>query len=139
MDPENGSPPYGIPSTSGKGECLNKPQCSTKPWKGPIPPGLYDAFVKDLTDPSLLWDIARNTKGDWGDWRIPLKPRIPLPGIKPARDEFFIHGGSIPGSAGCVDIGGGLLGSKLTDKLKKDLLSDPDGVVELLVVPGKDK
>ena len=33
------------------------------------------------------------------------------------RDKFFIHGGSIKGSAGCIDVGGGLTGDQGTDKL----------------------
>jgi len=37
------------------------------------------------------------------------------------------------GSAGCIDIGGGILGNEMTDRLLKDLLSDRDGSVTIVV------
>ena len=50
------------------------------------------------------------------------------------RDNFFLHGGSLPSSAGCIDIGGGLCGNQQTDQLLADLQNDSDGIVELQVV-----
>ncbi|HLE18719.1 MAG TPA: hypothetical protein VI728_10600 [Syntrophales bacterium] len=44
-----------------------------------------------------------------------------------------MHGGSMAGSAGCIDIGGGILGNEMTDRLLKDLLSDRDGSVTIVV------
>ena len=60
-------------------------------------------------------------RGDWGDWRIRLKPLQTTD--THGRDNFFIHGGDTKGSAGCIDIGGGILGNKQTDRLQKDILS----------------
>lgn len=73
----------------------------------------------------------RNFRGDWGDWRVPL---IPQKGTKTyGRSGFFLHGGSIPGSAGCVDFGGGLFGNQDSDRLLRDILNDPDGVIPVIV------
>lgn len=100
--------------------------------KGPIPPGEYTLFSKDLDDPAIPYDILRNyILGDWGDWRITLKPCCGTETF--GRSGFFIHGGARPGSAGCIDIGGGIFGNALTEQLKNDILGDPDGVVDLTV------
>ncbi len=137
IDPERkGSKPYDVSATSGKGRCMNNPTCGDKLNEGPIPPGEYYIQTKDLTDPSLIGDLMRNYRpdhpGDWGDWRVPI---LPSPGTKgPGRTGgFFLHGGSFPGSAGCIDIGGGIRGNGLTDRIKADILSDPDGKVPLIV------
>ena len=93
--------------------------------------GNYTANIDDISDPSLIGDIARNARGDWGDWRVPVKPS---PGIDTkGRGGFFLHGGRISGSAGCIDFGGGRFGDPSTDKLKKDILNDPDGIVPITV------
>ena len=87
--------------------------------------------TKDLTNPGIIGDIARNFRGDWGDWRAPL---VPTKGTKThGRDGFFIHGGGITGSAGCIDLGGGLFGDELTNRLLQDILNDPDGKVQVRV------
>ena len=132
VDPEkSGEPPYKMPITSGRGECTNEPKCSDQENAGPIPLGNYTANIDDISDPSLIGDIARNARGDWGDWRVPVKPS---PGIDTkGRGGFFLHGGRISGSAGCIDFGGGRFGDPSTDKLKKDILNDPDGIVPITV------
>jgi RHS repeat-associated protein len=132
VDPEkDGQPPYQMPITSGRGECTNDPECSDKEDTGPIPPGDYNANAGDLTDPGFVGDVARNARGDWGDWRVPAKPS---PGTNTrGRSGFFLHGGRFSGSAGCIDFGGGGFGNDATDKLKRDILNDPDGVVPIKV------
>ena len=47
--------------------------------------------------------------GDWGSGRAPLRPTKILPAPKgcgntAARSGFYLHGGSLPGSSGCIDI-----------------------------------
>src|SRR5207302_2472155 len=42
-------------------------------------------------------------------------------------------GGMIPGSRGCIDFGGGIFGSPLTDQLLQDIRNDPTGVVTITV------
>lgn len=49
------------------------------------------------------------------------------------RFGFFLHGGRFPGSAGCVDLGGGVFGNATTDKVLNDLLLDADKKVPMLV------
>ncbi len=129
IDPEiEGRLPYSVPATSGTPNC----GCDeTAKNKGPIPSANYYLYVKDLTNPGFFGDVARNLRGDWGDWRVPLTPT--RPGELHGRSGFFLHGGSFPGSAGCIDIGGGLTGNPITDRVLQDILSDPDGRIPFRV------
>ncbi|MBI3779265.1 MAG: DUF2778 domain-containing protein [Gammaproteobacteria bacterium] len=134
VDPEQPPrQPYMMLITSGKSECTNKPECADKKDKGPIPPGNYTADIERLSNPNRLYDIYKLLRGygDWGDWNVPL---IPNPGTKTfGRSRFYMHGGFRPGSAGCIDFGGGVFGDKMTDQLLKDLLADPDKKVPVSV------
>ncbi len=111
------------------------PHCDeTTPNKGPIPRGRYTARSRDLSNPPWFKDIARNLPGlgaDWGDWRVRLRPSPETETF--GRSGFFLHGGPIRGSAGCIDAGGGVFGSKLTDQLLQDIMSDPDGKIPVNV------
>jgi hypothetical protein len=132
VDPEkSGRKPYFVPITSGRGQCMNNPKCAGNKNQGPIPPGPYSINVSDMSDPGPLHDLLRQFKGDWGDWRVPIRP---MPGNGAlGRSGFFPHGGMFAGSAGCIDFGGGIWGNDLTDKLRNDLLNDPDGNVPVNV------
>jgi hypothetical protein len=119
---------------------MNNQNYVAKRDKGPIPPGSYTADITQLSNPNLLGDLYRNRPfgrgADWGDWRVPLvaDPETKVldeQGIP--RTGFFLHGGSLRGSAGCIDVGGGILGNSFTDRLLKDLLADPDKKVPLIV------
>lgn len=106
-----------VKATSGRGSCLNNSSltCQMKAFEGPLPVGNYYIDPKEISDPNIVGDLLRKVSGDWGDWRVRLHP---LAGSKRhGRDNFFLHGGSLPGSAGCIDIGGGLIGSPITDKI----------------------
>lgn len=110
-----------IDATTGNGSCLNNSsiECQSAAWEGPLPVGSYVIRKEDLSDPGLMRGAYRNLRhGDWGDWRIRLYPKEGAEFDLYERDNFFLHGGSLPGSAGCIDIGGGLLGSKNTDTIK---------------------
>jgi hypothetical protein len=93
---------------------------------GPIPEGTYNfsaGSIENFTwseEMSLIWGgIARHdtTKignrnihsGDWGRGRVALNPvkidKGPC-GNPQARSAFFLHGGLLAGSSGCIDIGG---------------------------------
>ena len=123
--------PYTLPASSGAPNC----DCDeTTPNKGPIPRGRYTAISRDLSNPPWFKDIARNLPGlgaDWGDWRVRLRPGPETETF--GRSGFFLHGGSIRGSAGCIDAGGGVFGSKLTDQLLQDIMRDPDGKIPVNV------
>jgi RHS repeat-associated protein len=99
--------------------------------KGPIPRGEWTIDVNEISDPGLIHDFLRNRKGDWGDWRVRLHASE---GTKThTRTDFFLHGGSRPGSGGCIDIGGGFWGNSDTTRLLRDLRSDADRKVQLRV------
>jgi len=132
VDPEvAGRSPYQMPITSGRDQCTNKPQCAPDRNRGPIPPGGYVIRLAELSDPGVIHDLIRQFRGDWGDWRVPIH-RLPRTNTHD-RSGFFLHGGTAGGSAGCVDFGGGVFGTALTDQLRTDLLNDPDGVVPFYV------
>lgn len=121
---------FAIPATSGKGDCINNPKCEDMPFKGPIPAGNYKIFTGAIDDPDFIHDINLNRKGDWGDWNVPLQPESDNGA---GRSHFYIHGGTLPGSAGCIDIGGGILGNNISDFLKDILKTDSDGVIDVTV------
>jgi RHS repeat-associated protein len=136
VDPEvPGRKPYEIDATSGRGKCENKPECERRENEGPIPRGSYYIDPNQIDNPPLLDDLRRNFRtprsqggGDWGDWRVRIYPN---PGTQRfGRTGFYLHGGYFDGSAGCIDIGGGIFGD---DRLLKDLLRDPDGRIPLRV------
>ncbi|MET4163563.1 RHS repeat-associated protein [Marinobacterium sp. MBR-111] len=125
VDPQNGQSPYTIPASSGRDGSTDQ----TKKNEGPIPSGEYTGDNRNLTNPGLFGDLLRNTQGDW---RMPLTPNSGTNTY--GRDGFFIHGGRSEGSAGCIDLGGGILGNDDTDRLLKDILNDPDGYIPVKVV-----
>jgi hypothetical protein len=88
--------------------------------QGPIPEGWYTADPaqiqrwSDLSIPnrvastfSKVWEVASGNKAGawpggliaWGEIRLPLSPAQ-----VGNRSNFFIHGGLVPGSAGCIDL-----------------------------------
>jgi RHS repeat-associated protein len=132
VDPERpGADIYGIPATSGKGKCINVSKGERDRKTGPIPRGDYTADISQLSNPGWVGDVLRNLLGDWGDWRVPLAPNSGTATF--GRSGFFLHGGGSIGSAGCIDIGGGIFGDSNTNRLLRDLLADPDKMVPLQV------
>ena len=88
--------------------------------------------ASDITDPNWVGDIARSATGDWGDWGVVLQPGPATNTL--GRSGFFLHGGKSPGSAGCIDIGGGMFGDTETDQVLEALKADADGTIPLEVV-----
>ncbi len=119
---DNGAQSYTLAASSGNpGECLNNPDCSHLQYTGPIPPGTYIVQSWELDNPSPIHDRIRNMVfGDWGDWRIRIYPSVGT--NTRGRTDLFMHCGKNPGSAGCIDIGGGRSGNDSTDRLKTDLI-----------------
>jgi hypothetical protein len=87
--------------------------------KGPIPEGRYRLRPAGLEriDPGLFGSGSQTTSGrrihpgDWGRGRVALLPigqvRNGPCGNAGARGGFFLHGGILAGSSGCIDIGSG--------------------------------
>lgn len=112
------------------------PECLAKKNVGPVVPGNYTILSKEVDRPSFLYNLLRRLKGDWGSFRVPLHPDAATEAeIRSLgrTGNFFIHGGSIDGSAGCIDGGGGLSGNRITEGLANDLASAPGGKATLQV------
>jgi hypothetical protein len=67
--------------------------------EGPIPEGEY--WIQPLQLHNMLW----NSDG-WGVARITIHPRTTT--VTYSRGGFFIHGGKVFGSAGCIDLAYGM-------------------------------
>jgi hypothetical protein len=114
------------PATSGL-EGVTDPR---EPWRGPIPEGDYTLDPKEISEVHGLDYLLRRATGDWGNFRVPLRP---APGTETyGRTRFFLHGGDTSGSAGCIDVGG-------QDKVLFPLLRKLDGPVRLRVEYPKQK
>lgn len=67
--------------------------------KGPIPKGSYTILPHEISKGSF----KRSLIGDWGAYRVRLHEDMGTQTY--GRKNFFLHGGSKDGSAGCIDIG----------------------------------
>jgi hypothetical protein len=66
---------------------------------GPIPAGEYWINFEELWENS--W-YRRGSRSAWGNYRLTIHV---FPGtVTHDRGGFFIHGGAVPGSAGCIDL-----------------------------------
>ena len=108
---------------------INNPRYVAIKDHGAIPEGTYHFSTGSIQDFSeteqleLIDAAARGKKnikagnprttvhtGDWGRGRVLLSPDTVMSGPKPCkntkkRSGFFLHGGILRGSAGCIDIG----------------------------------
>jgi RHS repeat-associated protein len=104
-----------LPAASGKisgwGEVHPELQSSAK--RGPIPEGLYTFNRSDIQDwygPNgdaymLATALGRGWRGGTHAWGTIRAPFTPAPGTNTyGRGGFFLHGGAVPGSAGCIDV-----------------------------------
>jgi Protein of unknown function (DUF2778) len=142
---------YSFKATSGKNECMNNKDCEDKPYIGPTPKGAYYIIANQLDDPNHWGDAGRAIAGgvltkignvnirkpaDWGDFRIEIYPQAGT--NTHGRNNMFLHGGDIEGSAGCIDIGGGILGDKNSDKIKELIKAHAaQGVIRVDVINGR--
>jgi len=108
---------YTVPATSGKGVCMNNPKCSHLKNIGPIPSGKYYIYSSQINNLSPFTTIRLlvTGKGDWGDWLVPLVPETGA--ALCGRSGFYLHCGLFKGSAGCIDIGGRVLGNSNTERV----------------------
>lgn len=106
---------------------MNNPRYVGIKENGPIPEGKYTFRRMDM----MTFNIAEQAKmalagegdyiapsgaslhGDWGAARAPLRPVHIAPtkfcGNTGSRSGFYLHGGVMPGSSGCIDIGNGAI------------------------------
>lgn len=102
---------------------LNNPRYVGIEENGPIPEGEYQFRVTDMTTFSMperyrmllggsyTDPFGRSLHGgDWGTGRVALNKVRVFPGRRgcgntAARSGFYLHGGIMPGSSGCIDIG----------------------------------
>lgn len=96
-----GEKPYCCPASTGR-------IGATDPaigFVGPIPPGEYiiDPHADHYTHVEGYRFLLRRARGDWGHYRVKLVAHnVPN---EYGRDDFYLHGGEILGSAGCIDVG----------------------------------
>jgi hypothetical protein len=68
--------------------------------KGPIPEGVY--WIRPDEMWSNAWYRVLAPTASWGNYRITIHP---FPTTETfGRGGFFIHGGAVPGSRGCIDL-----------------------------------
>jgi hypothetical protein len=112
------------PAVSGKpvgyAEFDYSPERQKIPFKGPIPEGAY------WIQPSQLWrnnwakSLLRTPRSAWGNFRLAIHP---YPATQThGRGGFFIHGGAVGGSAGCIDL------TAHMDRFIHDLTNELDGM-----------
>jgi len=132
VDPQvEGRKPYNVPVTSGRVKGMNNPDLEDVKDIGPIKRGEWEIQSKDISDPPPLKDWVRNLLGDWGDWRVEIRPKEGTD--TKGRTGQFLHPGKDPGTKGCVKIMGGKYKNKLADQVLKDLKNDPDGRIPVHV------
>ncbi|HIF9065270.1 TPA: tlde1 domain-containing protein [Photobacterium damselae] len=127
---------FTIPATSGKDEYLNSNSLESQKagYKGVTPVGKYIIKPFEFSDPNLAVDLKRNVydRADWGDWRVRMHNKVDEGFDFYGRNNFFLHCGQFAGSAGCIDIGGGLTGNKDTDRVAEIIKnSKTDIIVEV--------
>ncbi len=109
---ENGRTVLEWPAVSGRAG-LQGPEYQSFRDNGPLPQGDYRVNINEMQryEDTSLWDRVKSEAGGgpfpggrtaWGNYRFWLTPH---PHTKTmGRDNFAIHGGWFPGSAGCIDL-----------------------------------
>lgn len=111
---------FSLKATSGSEdlELMSNPE-KTNREGGPIPIGKYHLIPSELNDLNAnifkRWWL-NEFGGDWGSFLIRIHKD---PSNINKRDGFFLHGGDRLGTAGCIDVGGGIKGNDTTKKLVK--------------------
>lgn len=95
---------------------MNNPKWTDIPYAGSIPEGNYEigAVQENINPPTDAPAIKQNlakyissalvskfneNRSSWGNFRMPISPLN-----KSNRTGLFLHGGSAPGSNGCIDL-----------------------------------
>jgi len=103
LEMRGGSKGYSYPAVSGTPDSGSSfdysPARQRMRNSGPIPEGVY--WIR----PDELWENAwykRASTEAWGNYRITIHPFTTTTTF--GRGGFFIHGGSVRGSIGCIDL-----------------------------------
>lgn len=98
-----GSKTYSYPAASGKpdkgGAFSYTKEAQIAGFSGPIPEGIY------WINPDELWVnrwYKRGSEASWGKYRITIHPFTTTETYQ--RGGFFIHGGKVLDSIGCIDL-----------------------------------
>jgi len=99
------------------------------PYVGPIPEGEYWLQPSQMWENNWLKSLIRTPRSAWGNFRLTIHP---YPSTQTyGRGGFFIHGGSTPGSAGCIDLTVGM--DKFVEQLTTELEGLPECYIPLTV------
>jgi hypothetical protein len=103
LEVTGGSEVYSYPAASGKptkdGKFTYTKEAQKASFSGPIPEGVY------WINPDELWTnkwYKRGSEASWGKYRVTIHPFTTTDTFK--RGGFFIHGGKVLGSVGCIDL-----------------------------------
>jgi hypothetical protein len=113
---KGGKKPYSYAAVSGRrradGSFDYGKAAQKSPFSGPIPEGIFwirpDELWERSWDRKLLYYVAFSEKKEraheagWGNYRLTIHPFTTTRSYQ--RGGFFIHGGKVPGSAGCIDL-----------------------------------
>lgn len=99
------------------------------PYKGPIPSGEYWVQPSQMWENNWLKSLIRTPRSAWGDYRLAIHPYPTTETF--GRGGFFVHGGSIPGSAGCIDLTVNI--DKFVQQIAKELGGLPECYIPLTV------
>jgi hypothetical protein len=121
--------PLTLPAVSGKrtetGKFDYSPERQKIPYQGPIPAGEYWIQPSQLWENNWLKSLVRAPRSAWGNYRLTIHP---YPSTQThGRGGFFVHGGNVPGSAGCIDL------TMHIDRFVKQLTSELGGKPECYI------
>jgi len=97
--------------------------------QGPIPEGAYWIQPSQLWRNNWLKDKLIAPRAAWGNYRLTIHPYPTTPTHE--RGGFFIHGGSSPGSAGCIDLTSHM--DSFVSALERELDGMPECFIPLTV------
>jgi len=97
--------------------------------QGPIPAGNYWVQPSQLWENNWLKSTLGSSRNAWGNFRLTIHP---YPNTEThGRGGFFIHGGTTPGSAGCIDLVLNI--DRFVERLKQELGGLPECYIPLTV------
>jgi hypothetical protein len=122
-----------FPAVSGKRDEHGRFDYSSERQKisyaGPIPEGEYWIQISELWQNNWIKSVIRTPRSSWGNFRLAIHP-YPTTSTH-QRGGFFIHGGTTPGSAGCIDLTSGM--DSFIKQLQEELRGQPECYIPLIV------